>query len=354
MKKSILTIFLMIISLSLFGQSLLDKPAAVIRLVETEIISSKKVNQSITLLEAKAQRSLTEEEKLNVLNSMVDSAIVVQASRRANMSIPMAQVKQYGISQISQTVGRMLTEAEFNQFIEKQTKQPVDAYLKELEKQLLIQKYISEMGRADFENIAEPTDREIQNAYKKDEMSFVNPEMVRMSHIFFSFVADPMTTPRLMTDAEKDTVRKKAQDVLKSLKNGTVTFEQAVRTYSEDQQSKGKAGDIGFLVRNDATALQMFGSSFIEQVYNMKVGEYELLESNAGCHIVRVTDLIEKRFLKLDDPVNPVEETTVRQYIAQKLYVVKQQDVFQSVSQREVEKLRKEAEITLYRQNLGW
>lgn len=354
MKKAILTTIILSAGLSLFGQSLLDKPAAVIKLVETEIISSKKVNQNIGILETNAKRQLLEEEKLQVLNSMIDSALVVQAARRANLSIPMAQVKQYGITQVSQSVGRPLTEVEFNQIIEQNTNQPVDKYLGELEKQLLIQKYVSEMGRNDFQNIPEPSEREIEAAYKKEETTFINPEMLRISHIFFSFIADAATTPRLMNDSEKEEVRRRAETVLRSLKNGTVTFEQAVRTNSEDNASKGKAGDVGFLIRNDSQALQTFGATFVEQVYTMSVGEYELIESLRGYHIVRVTDQIEKKFLKLDDQVNPVEDMTVREYILQRLYVIKQQEVFQAVSIREVEKLRNEADITLYRNNLGW
>lgn len=354
MKKAIFALIIMAAGLSLFGQSLLDKPAAVIKLVETEIISSKKVNQNIAILETNAKRALQEEEKLTVLNSMIDSALVVQAARRANLSIPMAQIKQYGIAQVSQGVGRPLTEAEFTQIIEQQTNKPVDYYLGELEKQLLIQKYISEKGRNDFQNIPEPSEREVEAAYKREETTFINPEMLRISHIFFSFIADMNTTPRLMNDSEKENVRKRAEEVLRSLKNGTVTFEQAVRTNSEDNASKGKAGDVGFLIRNDSTALQTFGATFVEQVYTMSVGEYDLIESLRGFHIVRVTDQIDKKFLKLDDQVNPVEEMTVREYIMQKLYVAKQQEVFQAVSKREVENLRNEADITLYRNNLGW
>ena len=354
MKTNILFLAGLLISFSLNAQSLLDKPAALIRLTETEIISSKKVNQNITLLEANAKRELSEEEKTTVLNSMIDSSLVVQAALRDNLTIAMAQVKQYGIAQVSQSLGRQLTEAEFNQFIVQQLNQPVDVYLKELEKQLLIQKYISEKGREDFLAIAQPTEREIQAAYKQEEMTFVNPEMMRVSHIFFTFVINGSQNPRMMSNTEKDAVRTKAESVLRSLKNGTVTFEEAVRTNSEDPQSKVKAGDIGFIIRNDQAAIQIFGTSFVDQVYAMNVGEYKLLESNAGYHIVKITDQIDKRFLKLDDQVNPMEQTTIREYITQRLYVLKQQEMFQIVSEKVVKELREDAEINLYLQNLGW
>jgi parvulin-like peptidyl-prolyl isomerase len=333
---------------------MLDKPAAIIKLTETEMISSKKVNQNITLLEANAKRVLTADEKRSVLDSMVDSAIVVQAAKRDKIVITDAQVKQYGIAQVSKNLGKQLSEAEFLQFVEQQMKQSPAIYLEELKKQLMIQKYITETGRSDFQNIPEPSENEIQSAYEKEEMTFVNPEMMRVSHIFFTYVINGTQNPRIMSDDEKDTVREKADSVLRNLKNGTITYEEGVRTYSEDPQSKIKAGDIGFIIKNDNAAVQIFGTDFVNQVYTMQVGNFKLIESKAGLHIVKVTDRIGKKFLKLDDQVNPMEQTTVREYISQRLYAVKQQNMFKVVSERIIKDLREGTEITLYLQNLGW
>lgn len=354
MKKSIILFMFIVLVASLFGQSLLDKPAAVIKLTATEAISSKKVNQNIDILEKNARRKFTDTEKMAVLDSMIDSALVLQAAKRDGITVNSDQVKQYGISQISQQIGRPLNEVEFTQFIQQQTGQPVSVYLGELEKQLIIQNYVSSKGQSDFQNIPRPTENEIVLAYKKEETSFINPEMMRVSHVFFSYIADPYTTPRMMNETEKKGVEEKAQDVYKKIKNGTLTFEQAVRLNSEDQDSKMKAGDIGFLIRTDQNAMKNLGASFIDEVYKMSVGEIKLIPSLAGIHIVRVSDHLDKRFLKLEDPVNPAEKVTVREYISQKLFLAKRQQMFQVVSKRVVGKLRDDAEVTLYKQNLGW
>lgn len=354
MKKIILIFAIILLTVSAYAQSLLDKPAALVKLTETEIISSKKVNQNITLLETNAKRALTAEERRSVLDSMIDSALVVQAAKKQNMSIPEAYLKQYGIAQISQSVGRKLTEPEFDQLVTQQTQQPVDVYLKELEKQVLLEEYIKEVGRNDFQNIPQPVESEIQSAFSKEEMTFVNPDMMRVSHVFFTFVINGSQNPRFMDSSEKAGVKVKAESVMRNLKNGTITFEEAVRTHSEDPQSNKKAGDIGFFTRNDQAAVQIFGTSFVDQVYTMDIGDYKLLESNAGYHIIKVTDQIDKKFLKLDDQINPMDETTVRKYISERLYVIKQQEMFQIVYERVVKELREEAEITLYLQNLGW
>lgn len=354
MKKIILFVTILLISSSVYSQSLLDRPAAIVNYAETEVISSKKVNLNITQLEANAKRELTEEEKTSVLNSMIDSAIVVQAAKKNNVTITDAQARQYGKAQISQRLQRQLTDQEFNQFVEQNLKVTVDVYLEEIKKQLMIQKYITDNGRNDFQNLPQPTEEEVRAAYEKEEMTFVNPEMMRVSHVFFTFIVNGNQNPRLMTSEEKESVREKAEDVMKDLKNGVLTYEEAVRTLSEDPQSKIKAGDIGFIIKNDNAAIQIFGTDFVDQVYTMSVGDFKLIESKAGYHIVKITDKIGKKFLKLDDQVNPMEQTTIREYISQKLYAAKQQNMFKIVSERLVQNLRENTEIKLYIENLGW
>ncbi|MCP4161324.1 MAG: peptidylprolyl isomerase, partial [Deltaproteobacteria bacterium] len=93
---------------------------------------------------------------------------------------------------------------------------------------------------------------------------------------------------------------------------------------------------------------------FVNQVFSMKIGEYKLIESNTGFHIVRITDQIDKKFLKLDDQINPQEQLTVRQFVSQNLLKMKQQKVFVLVTERVIEELKESAEITLYTNNLGW
>jgi len=354
MKKILFVITLLIFTISAYGQSMLDKPAALLKLTQTEIISSKKVNQTILLVEQNEKRVLSEEEKRSILNSMIDSALVVQAAQEENIIIPKEQVKQIGIVQLSQNLGRQISESEFKQIVEVQTKQPLDVYLLELEKQLLVQKYVAEKGKNDFNSISPPSDREIYSKYKEQEMSFVNGEMMRVSHIYFSYVIQDPQNPRIMNSSEKEEVRIKAESVFKDIKNGISTFEESVRTSSEDTNSKLNTGDIGFIVRNDPNPVQLFGPDFVNQIFDMEIGDHRLVESIAGYHIVKTTDYIDKKFLKLDDQVSPLEQKTVRDFISERLFAVKQQETFNLVGERLVEELRNKAEITLYLENLGW
>lgn len=393
MKKLIFFLTVLIFSTSLFGQSLLDRPAAKIKLSETEIISSKKVNQNIALLEANGGSPLSVDKKKEVLNSMIDTALVLQAAKRDGKVLTDLQVKQYAMMQFSQQVGVQLNEQQFNDYLKQQLAQNqfrgrlqsefnnlktklgrepsqeeitnvitpilnsgVIEYLEAMKSQLTIQQYISYWGEDRFKSISEPSEREIQAEYEKQEDELLNPPMKRVSHIFFPTVIQNGQSPIFMDSAKKEEVRQKAESVLRDLKNGVITYEAAVREYSEDPDSKTKMGDIGYLTRKDAAALQSLGQNFIDSVFTMDAQQFKLIESNVGYHIVKVTEDLKKKFLALDDQINPMQIITVREKIIQELISLKQQDLFQVVSRELVNKLRDEdsTEITLYLQNLGW
>jgi len=393
MKRTIFILTLLIISASLSGQSLLDRPAAKIKLIETEIISSKKVNQNIELLEANSGSVLTADKKKEVLNSMIDTALVLQAARRDGKELTDLQVKQYAIMQFSQNVGFQLNEQQFNDLLKQQLAQnqlrgrlqsefinlklklgrdpseieintivnpiletAVSEYLEAMKSQLTIQNYISFVGESQFKSIAKPSEQDIQNEYEIQEGDLVLPPMKRVSHIFFPTIINNGQSPIMMTPGQKDDVYKSVETVLKKLKNGVLTYEAAVREFSEDPDSKTKVGDIGYLTRKDTGAIQSLGQNFVDAVFTLELRQFKIIESNVGYHIVKITEDLEKTFLSLDDPINPMQIVTVREKIIDELMAVRQQEMFQVVSRELVNNLRDEdgTEVTLYLQNLGW
>ncbi len=393
MKKTIFLLTMLVLSATLSGQSLLDRPAAKIKLYETEIISSKKVNQNVALLEANTGSALTIEKKKEVLNSMIDTALVLQAARRDGKEVTDLQVKQYAIAKFSQSVGVQLNEQQFEELLKQQLAQnqlrgrlqsefsnlkvklgrdpseleinnvinpilnsAIAEYLAAMKSQLTIQNYISFKGDSQFKSIPEPSDREIQAEYAVQEEGLLNPPMKRVSHIFFPTIVKNGQTPSYLSPSEKELVHSNAESILRDLKNGVITYEAAVREHSEDPDSKTKIGDIGYLTRKDQNAIQSLGQNFIDTVFTMTLHQFQIIESNVGYHIVKVTEDLPKKFLSLDDPINPMQIVTVREKIVNELMSVKQQELFQVISMQIVKELREEdnSEVTLYLQNLGW
>jgi parvulin-like peptidyl-prolyl isomerase len=91
----------------------------------------------------------------------------------------------------------------------------------------------------------------------------------------------------------------------------------------------------------------------LNEVFNLAKGSTatRVLESNAGLHIVRVTDKIDQRFLDLNDPVTPLSTTTVREYIRAQLVQRDQQVKIQEILTKLSADFRREATIQIFTQN---
>ena len=109
-------------------------------------------------------------------------------------------------------------------------------------KKVMVQKLIREEFDKNFKNVEVP-DAELQAYYDSHESDYHQPEMVRLSHIFFK--ADP---------GNKAGARKEAEQVLKDLnarKTDYNAFREAAKKYSDDPQVKTTAGDLNYKSKAD-------------------------------------------------------------------------------------------------------
>lgn len=87
-----------------------------------------------------------------------------------------------------------------------------------------------------------------------------------------------------MTDAEIAEIRKKAEDVLKQAKQGA-NFEDLAKKYSEDDSSKTKGGDIGWIVEGQTVA------EFEKAAFSLPKGSIsDLVKTQYGFQIIKVLD----------------------------------------------------------------
>jgi peptidyl-prolyl cis-trans isomerase D len=86
------------------------------------------------------------------------------------------------------------------------------------------------------------------------------------------------------TDAEIAEIRQKASDVLKQAKNGA-NFEDLAKKYSEDDATKDKGGDLGWIV-DGQTVPQFQQAAFSVQ----KGGISDLVQTQYGFEIIKVLD----------------------------------------------------------------
>lgn len=127
------------------------------------------------------------------------------------------------------------------------------------------------------------TDKEVTNRLIK-EVYDRSAKDVKVSHVLFSINQNA-------TDIQKNIARKKAEEVYAKIKDG-LSFDEAVKEYSQDKFSKENGGTLGFLS-------SMFPAGFYElenAAYSLKVGEIVgPVQTKLGYHIVRLDEVREAR-----------------------------------------------------------
>ena len=99
---------------------------------------------------------------------------------------------------------------------------------------------------------------------------------VHVEHILFKTVGK--------TDAETAEIRQKAEDVLKQAKHGA-NFEDLAKKYSEDDATKPKGGDLGWIVDQQTVP------EFQQAAFSVPKGQIsDLVKTQYGFHIIKVID----------------------------------------------------------------
>ncbi len=324
---------------------ILDQPVAVVRLTETVNIGQRELRQQARLLEQQLGRELTRENRRELLDAQIAEVLLKQAARRDNVRVTDSEINQ-AISQQRQSLGQPVSDEQFRRIIEQQMGLSWSEYRDQIRERLLQEKYVVEKRRSVLEASSAPTDREIRSFYEDNATQFTNPTMVRFKHIFID--------TRNLSSEERTQRRRLADELLRSVRNGSKTMDQLIDDSDDDVRFAG--GDFGYLVRQESQQSQVLGRNFVNAVFDMEEGQIarEVLESNVGYHVVQVTQRRSARLLQLDDPVFPGQSVTVRDQIRNHLAANKQQQAFERAINEVVDELRAEAEVTVYEENLSW
>lgn len=345
MKKRFLFAALALVSWSLNAQ-VLDQPVATVKLTKTEIISQKEFKEKVALVEQATNKTLGTAEKTELLNELVANVLILQAAEKAGIKVGEAEV----IAAAKAQLNAKMPDEEFKKAVEKQTGAPWAKFADNARKQLIAQKFIMQNPKsAELEKVT-VTDSEIAAFFEENKAQFISPEMARISHIFFDTKKNPKGT--------LEQIRQRADDTQKLLSSGKATFEEMARKESDDKNTAGSGGDLGFIPRGTSSPAsqqiaQLFGKEFIASVFGLKKGEVsKVLTSNLGLHIVRVTEKMDQKFLQLNDQINPMQSTTVKELIRNQLTGKNQQEALSKLLNDIVDELKKQADIKTYPKNI--
>lgn len=355
-KISFLGIIILFGVTNLFSQGInISKPAASVNLIKAEMISVQQLNNQVEYINKLAKstgqgaQGSSKEDKLNVLDMMISDILVKQGADRAGVVATKQEIDsaiETQKAQFEQQISRPLSLDDFKKLVLQQTGVSWDNYKEQIEKQLVQRKYIMAEKSEEINKASKlPDNDEIEEFYKKNKTQLTNPEMVRYSQIFVSTLN--------MSDSEVASAKKRAEEAYNKYQRGKATFEELVNDYTEDNTAKYRNGDTGYIAYGDPQAMQYFGKNFVDKLFDISVGDVDgLIKSNLGYHIVKVTEYREAKILKLDDPVVPGNNQTVREYIAQRLIAQAQNDAVSGALNELVEDLKKDAEIKIYEENI--
>lgn len=333
---------------SLLPAQILDRPVAVVRLTETVNIGLRRLETQIGLFEQQIGRELTADEQSQILEALINDALLLQAAGRAGVRVTQQEIENYLLiqqQQFSQAVGVQLNDVQFRAQVEAQTGQPFEDFVRNVTDELLKLKFVQLEQAAVFATATQISESEIAAVYNEQATSFTNPAMVSFRHLFVDL--------RGRTNEERDEARAQFEQFSREIRNGSASFEELSRDSLDDPSFS--ADDFGYILRNDARNVQVLGREFVDALFELDEGDVSrVLESNVALHIALITDKRGPRILELDDPLLPGEAVTVRQQIRGLLAAQKEQEILATAVEEVVTSLREEAEITMFEANVPW
>jgi peptidyl-prolyl cis-trans isomerase C len=121
------------------------------------------------------------------------------------------------------------------------------------------------------------TEDDMRLYYKAHEDDFKTPEMVRVRDIL-------IRVGKSASDEMKKKAEDKAEDILKRIKSGE-DFAKLASEFSDDQHSRKKGGEIGFITKDRVTP------DLGKVAFSLKVGEVSpVFETSFGFHILKVEE----------------------------------------------------------------
>ncbi|HUI45125.1 MAG TPA: peptidylprolyl isomerase [Nitrospirota bacterium] len=227
--------------------------------------------------------------RAEVLESMIRREVLYQDSRKAGVKPDENAVA----SELAALKRQFPTEAEYKNELGRRNMSE-EALRSQLERNSVLQQYVDRQ----FGAKVTVTDAEMVSYYESHLDLFKQPLQARVSHILIQ--VDPK-----WDDLRKQEARRKAEQVLKNLRNGQ-DFAALAREQS-DGPTRTSGGDLGY-IRTGQLDGQLDNA-----VFKLKAGETsEIIETSYGFHLFKVFDRKPETILAYD----AVKEQ-IRKHLAQ-------------------------------------
>ncbi|MDR3749993.1 MAG: peptidylprolyl isomerase [Terracidiphilus sp.] len=151
--------------------------------------------------------------------------------------------------------------------------------------------------------VHQPSQQEIQQYFTAHQSEYSVPEQAKSRHILIKVPAG--------SDPKSDAAAKaKAEGILKQLQSGG-NFAELAKKNSDDPGSKDTGGELGFAQRGHMVP------EFDNAIFTQKIGDYKIVKSQYGYHIVQVEEHQTAHTQSLSEVLPTIQATLIRQGAAQ-------------------------------------
>ena len=147
---------------------------------------------------------------------------------------------------------------------------------------------------------------DLKTYYEQNAQRLSGAEERRASHIL-------LNAPKSAPAAEREAAKAKATQLLAAVRKAPETFADLARKNSQDTGSAAKGGDLDFFARGAMV------KAFEDAAFALKKGEIsELVESDFGFHIIRLTDIKSPKQRSFEEMRPEIEAELKKQQIQKK------------------------------------
>jgi peptidyl-prolyl cis-trans isomerase C len=267
----------------------------VVARVNGEAINRAALEEAISEVEARAGQPMPADQRDRVLRTVLDQLIgyrlLVQETAARKTTVPDADVE----ARIGQIRSQFPSEEIFQQQLQQRK-----MTLEQLRVDTRASLQITALLQAELDAKTAVTPEQVNDFYVKNPAAFQQGERVKASHILVRVQAnaDP---------AEREKARAKAAGLLADVKAGK-DFAALAKQYSDDPGSGAQGGDLGYFQRGQMVP------PFEQAAFALAVGQTsDLVTSDFGFHIIRVTDKQPGRTQTLDEVRPEIEQYLVGQ-----------------------------------------
>lgn len=332
MKKIFAVLFtVLFVGTAVFAQSDLQV-LAVVKYNKNESITVRQLKDEVKNYEQQLKKKLSVEEKKEVLNSMIDQRLVLQAAQKKGISVPESAVDMQFVNLIGSQFGiPFQSEAQLEQFVQQNAKMSLDDFIKQstgkskkqfkevIRNTAEIQQYVIMTNQDKLQKIV-PTDEQIRMFYEANKANFVRKDMADVIIV---------SVPK---EKNAGAAKIKANDLREKLASKKITPEQL-----KLQSKNGAAGYLavqGFVEKTEqgAAGLNLTYKSLLELFQQPEKFVSDLIEADDSYQFISIIKKYDAKMLSISDLVQPGTTITVYDFIRSGLTNELQVQFIQSAS----------------------